>query len=262
MKHSWVAAAIAFVVLLLASARTPFAGVVMGETSTARASDGETFSEQKTIYVQGNKQKIEQEGLATITDLDEGVIYVVDKNDRAYSEIPLQELSAVQPGDIQSETIQLNKTGEAKVIANHSCNEYRAVEGNNRERVIISACVSTSAPGAKEVSEFDRKMVARLTGRKSERFADSNATSLMLEKQSVLSFRIRDASRSTAHRTVTLLARTRVNNIQLKPLPPETFTPPKGYSKLRNGPRKTAPPDFPEAPDENTEPVQALPRLS
>ncbi len=248
-------AVIASVSLLLASARTLCAGVVMAETSTTSGPAGETSSLDRTVYVQGNKQKVETSGVATITDLDNSIIYIIDKKDRAFTEVPLHALGSSEPGDARDETIQLNKTGETRVIADHPCNEYRASEGNKLERVTISACVSTSAPGAKEVSQFERTMVARLSGRESERLNGHDSTVLMLEKQSVISFRVPDLSRRQAYRTASLLAKTRVNEIQVKSLPAATFKPPKGFSKLQNRPGSKLPPASPTAPEQT---IQAI----
>src|SRR5689334_22973567 len=183
MKCLLWAALITSVSLVLASAGTLCAGVVMAETSTTNGSTGETFSQNRTVYVQGNKQKVETTGVTTITDLDNSIIYIIDKKDRTYTEVPMQALSPSEPGGTRGDTIQLSKTGEKRIIADHPCNEYRASEGNKQERVTISACISTSAPGAKEFSEFERKMAARrLGGRESERLDSHDSTILMLEK--------------------------------------------------------------------------------
>src|SRR6266849_5943152 len=160
-------AVIASVSLLLASARTLCGGVVMAETSTTSGPTGETSSLDRTVYVQGNKQKVERSGVATITDLDNSIIYIIDKKDRAYTEVPLHALGSSEPGDAQDETIQLNKTGETRVIADHPCNEYRASEGNKLQRVHLCECVSSSGRGAKEDSHLERTMTARLRGRES-----------------------------------------------------------------------------------------------
>jgi hypothetical protein len=245
MKCPWFAAAIAAVLLVPASAGTLFAGVVMAETSTAHDANGKTFSVDKTIYVQGNKQKVERKDLTTVTDLDKSVIYIIDKNARVYTETPLQVLSPAQP---QSETIQLSKTGETRVIAHQPCDEYRSIEGNKLEWVTISLCVSTGAPGAKEVTQFENKIDARLSGVKSERSARDETASLMLEKKSVLSFLVPDPSSRQSYRTASLVVATRVNKIQLETLSPETFKPPTGYSKLRNSP--SVAPDSIKALDE------------
>jgi Domain of unknown function (DUF4412) len=243
VKCLMIELATAMVVFMAALPGRVFAGVVMSETSFANGLNSEITSQGKMVYVQGNKQKVESGNIATITDLDKNVIYIVDKDQRVYSEMPLQALGSAQP-DVRYSEATLTKTGETRIVANHPCNEYRAVKGNKAERVTISACVSTSAPGAKEMAEFDRKIVARLSGRKSDSSGGNDTAGLMLEKQSVLSFRLPDPSRSNAYQTASLLTGTRVNNIQLKPLPPGTFEPPKGYSKLQDRPCPTAPPGF------------------
>ena len=248
MKCLLLAAVITSVLFVLAPAGNLCAGVVMTETSITSGPTGETSSLDRTVYVQGNKQKVERSGVTTIADLDNSIIYIIDNKDRAYTEVPLHALGSseqadargdiigpfdkVEPGNARGETVQLSKTGETRVIADHPCNEYRASEGNKLERVTISACVSTSVPGAKEVSEFERKMAVRLSGRESERLSGNDSAMLMLEKQSVLSFRVPDLSRHQAYRTGSLLAKTRVNEIQVKTLSAATFKPPKGFSKL------------------------------
>jgi hypothetical protein len=244
MKCLSSAVAGATAVLVLASAGRLFAGVVMAETSFTKSPNGQIFSQDKTLYVQGNKQRIELGGVAEITDLDKNVVYIVDKHDRAYAEMPLRAPSSSQLDSMHDEVI-LKKTGEIRVIANHPCSEYRKVEGNELERVTITTCVSTSAPGAKELSRFARNIVTRLTGRKLKPPAENGPAGLMLEKQSILSFSVPDSSRGRVYRTASYLVETRVNKITLQPLPPETFNPPDGYSKLQNLPPRTAPPDLP-----------------
>ena len=230
--------------LVLASAGRLFAGVVMAETSFAKDPNGQISSQDKTVYVQGNKQRIELGNVAEITDLDKNIVYIVNKHDRAYAEMPLQAPGSSQPDSMHGEII-LKKTKEIRVIANHPCNEYRTVAGNELERVTITACVSTSAPGAKELSGFARNADTRLSGRKFERPAENGPAGLILEKQSLLSFRLPDWSRNRTYRTASYLVETRVNKITLQPLPPGTFNPPDGYSKLQNLPPRTAPPDLP-----------------
>jgi hypothetical protein len=246
MKCLLWAALITSVSLVLASVDTLCAGVVLTETSTASGPTGETSSLDRTVYVQGNKQKVESAGVTTITDLDSSIIYIIDNKDRAYTEVPLHALGSsglddardetIPLNNTRDETIQLNNTGETRVIADYPCNEYRASEGSKLERATISACVSTSAPGAKELSEFERKMAARLGGRESERLNGHDSAIVMLEKQSVVSFRVPDLSQHQADRTASLLAKTRVNKIQVKTLSAATFKPPKGFSKLQHRP--------------------------
>ena len=116
------------------------------------------------------------------------------------------------------------------------------------EHATISACVSTNVPGTKEIAEFDRNMIARLGGHRSEeKSIRSEGASLILEKKSILSFRVPDRSQSNAHQVTSLVAETRVDKIQSITLPPETFKPPTGYKKLQNQPDVTRPVGSPES---------------
>jgi hypothetical protein len=137
---SYAVAGAAAVLLLPGSVGRVFAGVVMAETSSAAYPTGQIFQD-KTVYVQGNKEKVEREGVAEITDLDKSLVYIIDKNRRVYTEIPLQALSSGQPASEHGEAI-FSKTGEIRVVADHPCHEYRAVGGNKLEHVTISACMS------------------------------------------------------------------------------------------------------------------------
>lgn len=141
MKHlsDWVTGAGVVLLVVFASAGRACAGVVMAETSFAEGPNGK-ISQSKTVYVQGNKKKIEREGTAEITDLDKGLIYIIDKNHRVYTEIPLQNLSSGPLQNVHGGAI-LTKTGKTRVVADHPCYEYRAVAGNKLERATISACV-------------------------------------------------------------------------------------------------------------------------
>jgi uncharacterized protein DUF4412 len=244
MKCLSLVVAGATALLVLASAGRLFAGVVMAETSFTKGPNEQLSSQNKTIYVQGNKQRVELDNVAEITDLDKNVVYVIDKHNRAYAAIPLQAPRSSQTESINSD-ITLKKTGEIRVIANHSCSEYRTVEGNELERVTISACVSTSAPGTKELSGFTRHITTQLSGRKFERPTENSPAGLILEKQSVLNFRVPDSSEGRTYRAASYLVETRVNKITLQPLSPETFNPPEGYRKLQNLSPRTAPPELP-----------------
>jgi hypothetical protein len=243
MKRLSSALALAIAVLVLTSGNLS-AGVVMAETSLAKGPNGKLASQDKTVYVQGNKQKVELGGVAQITDLDKNVVYIVNKHDRVYAELPLRVPAPLQPDRVNSEVV-LKKTGQTRVIANHSCSEYRTAEGNEVERVSISACVSTDAPGAKELSGFARNITTRLKGQSIDRPTPNRPEGLMLEKQSVLSFRVPDSSPGRAFRTASYLVETRVNKITLQQLPAETFNPPAGYSRLQHPGSTGTPADLP-----------------
>ena len=84
-RFELIAVALGCSIVLVAKA---WGGVVMSETSVATSPAG-TTTQHRTIYVQGNKQKVERPGVDSITDLDKGVVYVVDKQQKRYLEMPV-----------------------------------------------------------------------------------------------------------------------------------------------------------------------------
>jgi hypothetical protein len=123
------------------------------------------------------------------------------------------------------------------------------------EKTTITACVSRGAPGASEVTAFERKMRSRLVGGKSAGSAENHAAALVLEQQSSVSFRVPDTSGNNAYQVGSLLSKTQISDIQLKRLPADTFKPPGGFSKLRNQLPESVPPNNLSAPVESIEAI-------
>jgi hypothetical protein len=243
------AAALTAFSIVLASARTLFAGVVMAETSTATGPAGKT-SQTSTVYVQGDKQKVERQGSDSIIDLNKSAIYIIDKDKKSYAELPLRALKSSKPADSQDGAIQLNRTGKERVIANHSCSEYRGVAANALERVTVNACVSSNVPGGNEMTAFERNMLSRLKGGQAGRSPQNDSAAVILERQSIVSVRVPDLSGRKTYRTASLSAKNRVDDIHLKPLPADTFELPKGFTKLQNPSGPNTPPVSPNVPEE------------
>ena len=120
--------------LIVLMASPVFAGVVLSETSLAKGPGGE-MSQSRTVYVQGNKQRVERGAIDAITDLDKSVVYVIDKDHKSYAELPLQTLRPSTSPNVRTAAIQLTRTGKVRTIANHRCNEYRAVGGDKVESI-------------------------------------------------------------------------------------------------------------------------------
>src|SRR5262249_16923026 len=121
MRTPFMALAFLATLILPIAPEKAFAGVVVAETSSEQTSNGGGVSINHTVYLQGNKQKIEGQRIATITDLDKSVVYVIDKEQRVYSKLPLKVLSPVHPRDTRIATVDLNRTGKIRIIANHPC---------------------------------------------------------------------------------------------------------------------------------------------
>jgi hypothetical protein len=224
---------IAIVLLFLSNSRV-LAGVVISETMVSSDPIGGSKVQTRRVYTQGDKRKVEERGIDVITDLDRDILYVVDKNQREYAEIPLRALALPRSGDGGSalETIHFHGTKKMRVIANLPCREYRGVIVDQLKQVMVKACVSDDIAGAGEVAAFERKIMSRLEGTGAGHSSRADPDRLVLEKDSAGSVRIPDVSGKESYRTMSVSAITKVDSIQVQPLAAVTFVPPKDFSKV------------------------------
>jgi len=199
------------------------------------------------VYVQGNKQKIEKPGVDATTDLDRGVVYVVDKSHRKYVELPLKK-----GGPYTLEEVHLDPTAQTQIVANLRCTEYRGGENTGVEKLAVSACISKDAPGAQEVSTFERNAVSRIAGILPKNFRkEESRGGIVLAKISAVSFRMPDPQ-SNAYRTASFMSRTEVTSVEVKRLPQATFEPPRNFMQLKTVPGSGIPgPLQPDNSDKN-----------
>ncbi len=234
------------VAVILVRGSTVCAGVIMAQTSVTSGPHSHV-TEKRTVYVQGNKQKVEVPGFDTITDLDQGVFYVIDKDKKEYVIFPLTSLKAAEPaGGVSESKIQLAKTGKTRLVANNLCKEYRGVTGNDVEHITFSACVSDSAPGASEIAKFARSMAAQLHWNDAKTPSAPGPDSLILERKSTVRVRVPNLTQESPYDVATLSTEIRVDHISNETLPPATFVPPKEFQKLQ--PRTNGPEESPVVP--------------
>jgi hypothetical protein len=216
------------------------AGVVLSETHTTAGPHGRE-AQDRTIYVQGNKQKIETSTLQVITDLDRRVVYVVNPRQREYVESPLQAMKTpTQDADLDLE-LHLKKTGNKRVLANHSCDEYTGyTNADDLTEIAVNACISKDAPGVGEVGGFEDRLLAELQSGKSGQ-SQNQRSGLVLARVAVVKMRLPDPS-GKSRPTALLAERTEVNSISVKPLAVSTFAPPKDFHKITKLPPPAAVP--------------------
>lgn len=219
--------------IVIAFASLACAGVVISQTEEKAGPGGQT-AEDRTIYVQGNKEKIDTPQSQTIADLDQRVLYVVDVKHRAYTEVPLRAIQRpAQPSAPSEGTVRLQRTGVTRNVGAYPCREYRGDGGNGVGRLSVSACVSKQVPGANEVAQFDRNMMRQLTGTNPQKSAEDKSAGMVLEENSVLEVRMPTApGQNRAVRELSVISKRRVNDVKLQQLPAAFFKPPEGFNKI------------------------------
>jgi len=166
---------------LAMSALPAAAGVVI--TQKQHVSSGRNSRDSKqTIWVQGNKQKVVDDRTLSmqgaqgnkdtrveekmiITDLDKGMMYVIDPKQKSYYERefpPKGEAERKVMAANSNPNMNLKKAGTSREVAGYKCEEYDGGGHTMIGDATVKECYSTSAPGAEEYSAFEKSALSKL----------------------------------------------------------------------------------------------------
>src|SRR5579863_10260847 len=118
----------------------------------------------QTISVEGNKQKMVTERHTIITDLDKGMMYVLDPKAKTYFEIefpPKGQMAAMMAASTNA-AMNFKKAGTTRDIAGYKCADYDGGGHMMAGDYTVKECFSTTAPGAQEFAAFEKKMADKL----------------------------------------------------------------------------------------------------
>jgi Domain of unknown function (DUF4412) len=158
-KLTALVAAMSFAMTALPAA----AGVVIAQKQHVTSGTNTRDSEQ-TIFVQGNKQKMVTERHTIITDLDKGMMYVLDPKTKTYFEIefpPKGQMAAMMAASTNA-AMNFKKAGTTREIAGYKCTDYNGGGHMMAGDYTVKECFSTSAPGAEEYAAFEKSMASKL----------------------------------------------------------------------------------------------------
>jgi Domain of unknown function (DUF4412) len=233
-----ITAAAAAISIALAAAPA-LAGVVITQQQTINAQSGQQKRDQ-TVMVQGNKQKMITGDHEIITDLDKGVMYVIEPARKDYLEIPFPPRGPMAAAMARKSTLNFKKSGESRKVAGYSCEDYKGTGESMAGDYTVTECVSTSAPGAKEFNAFEKLMASKLKGTGMAPSGDVPA-GVPLASDSVVKLNklnLPGMSPEQQQKLQAMLAKrkptttsTVVTKIEEKQLAEDTFTVPAGFTK-------------------------------
>ncbi len=139
------------------------AGVVMTETDSM-SNGGTPRKSERTIMIEGNKEKLITQRNEIVTDLDKGALYIIDPATKTYGEMPFPPRGpmAQMVGGPATHAMNFTKTGKSRTVVGYKCVEYTGAGKFMMGDFTVNSCMSTSAPGAAEFSKFQKLMVEKL----------------------------------------------------------------------------------------------------
>lgn len=236
------AAAFAATMLLMLAAGAAHAGVVVEEQEIVNRGTGQPQTHNRTVMIEGNKQKMVMDRETVVTDLDKGVMYMLDPQHKTYLELPFPphgRMAAMMAGAGAS-TLNFKKTGSRATVAGYSCDEYNGTGNMMGNQYTVKGCFSTKAPGSADFTAFQRKMEVKVKGTPMEMTGSiPDGVPLKLDSRTKLTHvSVPGMSPEQAAKLNQMLAgrppvvtETTVTKIASRSLTADTFTVPAGYTK-------------------------------
>jgi hypothetical protein len=159
-----VAAAIAMALAIAAT--TASAGVVVTQTVTRKDQKGVEHKSEQTIMVEGHKQKVINGEQVYMIDLDAGKMTIMRTSNKLFAPGPFPPVgifARVLARD--GIAVGFKKAASAPHKLNgYLCQDYLGGQTIAHANIGVIECVSSDAPGAKEFTDFRRAMAAKLKG--------------------------------------------------------------------------------------------------
>jgi Domain of unknown function (DUF4412) len=227
--------------MALLFAADAFAGIVVTQQRETRTDAGVRKSEE-TLMVQGHAQKLVTPDRVVITDLDKGMTYEIQPRHKTYYEM------TIPPTGVASSQLKLTatkvaykRTGKTRTVNGYKCEEYTGIGRSRLATFTIRQCISHTAPGAKEVSAFEKLLNAKLKG-SAEGSTGDVPIGLAIQSTSTLRPEDINPPAGSTPQEAALLKQANagkrpvstvvtVTKIEEKKLPPDTFQIPSGFTQ-------------------------------
>jgi hypothetical protein len=241
VKFASHAAAALAAAALVVSASAALAGVIVEEQETINRGGGAPpVTRERTIMIEGDKQKIVSEHDTMVTDLDKGVMLLITPARKTYREMPFPPSGMTAPSAGMA-NIKFSKSGGSQTIVGYKCDNYTGVSHMMGTHSDIVECFSKSAPGANDFEAFQKAMVGKLKGTGAAAMVEDVPNGVPLTSQSTTSMKgltIPGMAPDQAQKLAQMMAnrppivtRTTVTKITTKSLPDADFVPPAGYTR-------------------------------
>lgn len=227
---------------IFAASSTVHAGVVVTEQEVIDQGNGQPVTRNRTVMIQGNKQKMVTDRAQVVTDLDNGKMYLMNPEKKQYVEMPFPPQGPMAQMMAQRmSTLSFKKTGGgSKTISGYSCEQYSGAGSMMGNQYSVNGCFSTKAPGAHDFDAFQKTMAAKVKGTPMAMQGEvPDGVPLQLDSTTkITNFSMPGMSPEQSAKLKAMLAnrppvvsKTTVMQIASKDLPADTFTVPAGFTR-------------------------------
>jgi hypothetical protein len=240
----------AFVILaawsLIALGSPLLAGVVMTQ-EIVTSSGSSSSTDNRTVMIDGNKQKIVMRGQVVVLDLDGGKMIVLNPAAKTYSEMPFPPTGqmATMMQNVGGVNLDFKKTGSAQTMSGYQCQQYDSSAKSAMGEFSASGCFSAQAPGAAQYAAFTSHLaqkfvdagLAKTSGNQPDGIPITLETTTKLTNFSIPGMPPEQAEKlkaMMANRPPTV-SKTTTTNIKTAALPSDAFSIPAGYSERKIG---------------------------
>jgi len=214
------------------------AGVILDQETTSNSKMGGAATNKRTIMIEGHKQKVTTGHQSVITDLDRGLMIMVDPKAKTYIEMPFPPTGrlAVMMQGTGSFKISFKKTDKQQTLKGYQCIEYVGSGHMMMGDYTVTGCFSKDAPGAADYTAFDKALETRLKGTPMETGGvRPEGLPLVLDSSTKVNpaaipglppEHAKQMANQPPH-----TSSTRTTSVKVASLPPDTFTVPADYTK-------------------------------
>lgn len=219
-------------------------GVVMTQQIVTN-SGGQTMTDNRTVMVQGDKQKVEMRGQTIVLDLDRGKMLVINPSAKSYTELPFPPTGpmASMMQNVGGIDLDFKKTGGAQTLSGYKCQEYSSTGKSMMGEFTAKGCFASDAPGAADYTAFTKAMARKFeaVGMAKTTGNQPDGVPMVLETTTKLTnFNIPGMPPEQAERLKQMMAKrppttskSTTTSIKSAQLPASTFEVPAGYTERK-----------------------------
>lgn len=222
------------------------AGVVMTQ-QIVTSSGSNSSTDDRTIMIEGNKQKVVMRDQSIVLDLDGGKMILLNPAAKTYTTLPFppQGQMASMMQNMGGVNLDFKKTGGSHTVLGYKCQDYDSSGKSMMGEFSAKGCFASTAPGAAEYGAFTHHMAKKFedVGMAKTSGSQPDGVPIQMETSTKLTnFNIPGMPPEQAERLKAMMAnrpptttKSTTTSIKTEDLPADTFGIPADYTERKVG---------------------------